>query len=99
MEQPGNNIFESSIKSICTICNVSEECQKMVLSLMHSAWINLSNRTAEPKQPPANQKTSEKGRNNMTVEEAEAEYIKSHSEDMRKKETICFEYFRRKKNC
>lgn len=25
MEQPGNNISESSIKSICTICNVNEE--------------------------------------------------------------------------
>ena len=25
MEQPGNNISESSIKSICTICNVNED--------------------------------------------------------------------------
>lgn len=25
MEQPGNNISDSSIKSICTICNVNEE--------------------------------------------------------------------------
>lgn len=25
MEQPGNNVSDSSIKSICTICNVNEE--------------------------------------------------------------------------
>lgn len=35
MEQPGNNISDSSIKSICTICNVNEEWLRNGIEPIH----------------------------------------------------------------
>ena len=35
MEQPGNNVSDSSIKSICTICNVNEEWLRSGIEPIH----------------------------------------------------------------
>lgn len=35
MEQPGNNVSDSSIKSICTICNVNEEWLRNGIEPIH----------------------------------------------------------------